>query len=540
MRDIFRTMPGQWAHAHKPLHDCGRARKVGCWSYPIPNMRVVPILLASALVVRAFTTVTTGAEAERPTPAQAREALRKATAYLSSMSTRGGYLWRYSPDLRERAGENIATSTQIWIQPPGTPSVGMALLNAYQATKEAPHLEAARAAAAALAEGQLESGGWDYLIDFSTNAPQRSYRRTDLGKVPSEEAAKFKNTSTYDDDTTQSAIRFLLAFCEVAKPLVDSRDEPIYQACDYALKKMLEAQYPNGAWPQRFDGKPRRAEDFPVRKAAYPDDYPRTWTNADYKHHYTLNDNTHRDCLNTMLDAFHRRGEQRFLDSAKRGGEFLLLAQMPEPQPAWAQQYDTRMEPAWARAFEPPCITGGESVGAARMLMDLYVETGNEKFLTPLPAVIEWYKRSTIGPNRWARYYELRTNKQIFGDRDGKIHYRLEDISPERQTGYSWSGEYGVPGMFAQYDKIRARGRDALLQEKEAARKSKPPTSKQKLSRAAALESRVREILAAQDSQGRWITTGPPRRDWKSPERMEMSVFIKNIETLGDYVLVAE
>ena len=44
-----------------------------------------------------------------------------------------------------------------------------------------------------------------------------------------------------------------------------------------------------------------------------------------------------------------------------------------------------------------------------------------------------WFKRSAIAPNKWARYYELKTNKQLFGDRNGKIYYRLEDISEERQ-----------------------------------------------------------------------------------------------------------
>ena len=38
---------------------------------------------------------------------------------------------------------------------------------------------------------------------------------------------------------------------------------------------------------------------------------------------------------------------------AERAGDFILAAQMPEPQPAWAQQYDAAMHPAWARKFEP-------------------------------------------------------------------------------------------------------------------------------------------------------------------------------------------
>ena len=44
------------------------------------------------------------------------------------------------------------------------------------------------------------------------------------------------------------------------------------------------------------------------------------------------------------------------------------------------------MEPVWARKFEPPAVTGGESAGAIRTLVDLYVITGDKKYLGPLPA----------------------------------------------------------------------------------------------------------------------------------------------------------
>ena len=41
--------------------------------------------------------------ADGPLPDQARTAMQRATAFMRSISTEGGYLWRYSPDLRERA-----------------------------------------------------------------------------------------------------------------------------------------------------------------------------------------------------------------------------------------------------------------------------------------------------------------------------------------------------------------------------------------------------------------------------------------------------
>ena len=462
---------------------------------------------------------------------RAREALEKSTAFMRSISAGGGYLWKYSPDLKERAGETKATATQVWIQPPGTPSMGMAFLRIYEATKDARYLDAAKAAADGLANGQLESGGWDYLIDFDPEKLQLSYRRSDVGKLSPEQIAKRKNVTNYDDDNTQSAIRFLLSVVAAEKGKGDARDQRIREALEYGLKKMIEAQYPNGAWPQRWLGKAHTIEEFPVMKARFPRSYPREYPKVNYFGHYTLNDNTLHDCIGVMLDAFHRTGNAEYLESAKRGGDFIILAQMPEPQPVWAQQYNAQMEPAWARAFEPPSVTGNESLGAMQALMDLYVETGEEKFLKPLPAAIAWFKRSEIAPGKWARYYELQTNKQLFGDRDGKIYHHLADISEERQHGYSWQGDYHVPRMLEFYEKLQREGRDAMLKERDA------KAAKRKASSAKSLEPRVREIIAALDGQGRWVVKGHIKhRNWEFNDRVDTEVFVKNARVLCDYL----
>eukprot|EP01035_Chromulina_nebulosa_P060165 gene60165-82315_t len=89
--------------------------------------------------------------AAEPLAVEVRATMDKATTAMRAIATEGGYLWRYSADLKERAGENKATETQIWVQPPGTPSVGMAFLRAYEVTQEAKYLDAAKAAADALA-----------------------------------------------------------------------------------------------------------------------------------------------------------------------------------------------------------------------------------------------------------------------------------------------------------------------------------------------------------------------------------------------------
>src|SRR3569833_3073020 len=38
----------------------------------------------------------------------------------------------------------------------------------------------------------------------------------------------------------------------------------------------------------------------------------------------------------------------------------------------------------------------------------------------------------------WARYYEIGSNRPIFGGRDTRILYSLAEVEPERRAGYRW------------------------------------------------------------------------------------------------------
>jgi hypothetical protein len=128
--------------------------------------------------------------------------------------------------------------------------------------------------------------------------------------------------------------------------------------------------------------------------------------------------------------------------------------------------------------------------------------------------------------------YELGTNTPIYGDRDGKIKYRTEDLSPERQTGYSWKGEYGLPGVFKHYEAVKAAGRAATLQQRAAA-EAKAKTPAARAARAKALEPRVRDLIAALDAQGRWLGSGGKR---VSGAHITTGAFIMNLRMLTDYL----
>ena len=66
---------------------------------------------------------------------EALAALKQAATFQREKAARhGGYVYYSTPDLKERWGEGKATDDTIFVQPPGTPTVGMAYLRAFAAT----------------------------------------------------------------------------------------------------------------------------------------------------------------------------------------------------------------------------------------------------------------------------------------------------------------------------------------------------------------------------------------------------------------------
>jgi PelA/Pel-15E family pectate lyase len=459
---------------------------------------------------------------DRPLRDQAAEALRKATAYFrTKVATEGGYLWRYSEDLARREGERAATASLVWVQPPGTPTVGMAFLDAYAATGDSTYRDAARDAAHALVRGQLRSGGWDYQIEFDHEKRTRyAYRIQPAAPI---DARRAMNVTTLDDDTTQSAVRLLM---RVDRAL-DFKDAAIHDASMDALDALLKAQYPNGAWPQRFDHFPDPAA-HPVTRAGYPESWSRTWPDVDYRGHYTLNDNSLADMIEVMIEATKVYGDPKYKAAAEKGGGFLILAQMPEPQPAWAQQYDAAMHPAWARKFEPPAVTGGESQEAVGILLQLYRETGEARYLEPVGPALDYLRRSRLPDGRLARFYELRTNRPLYFTKD----YRLTESDADMPTHYAFKTPDRTERLVREYQELRAR----------APGRAEPPlaaTRKPALS-SKTLEDRVQAAIAALDDQGRWLSSGKIRTqdspDSPAGKVISTDLFVRNAALLTQYL----
>ena len=446
--------------------------------------------------------------------ADALAAMKKATAYFTTeVACHGGYLWWYSADLKQRAGEGKATPTQIWIQPPGTPSVGLAFVRAYEATGDRQFLDAAVGAAKALVWGQLESGGWTYRVDFSPKGEKRSaYRHLKLQDIKGR-----RNTSTLDDNTTQHALRLLMAVDQLVK------DPEIHDAVTYGLDALLKAQLPKGGWAQRFFLKPPAKQQFQKTVRINPDGSRDTLERPrSYGHYYTFNDNTINDCISVLVEAHKRYGEAKYLDAVKKCADFIILTQINAPQAGWAQQYTPDLKVEWARRFEPPAVCGAVTFRNIRTLIEVYIATGDEKCLKPIPAALDWLDRSRLPGKkpRWARFYELGTNRPLYFTKD---KYELTYSSDNMPTHYSFISSSDLHGRgLARYNEVKAKGRDALLAER-----TRKPTRDELRAEAKSREPKVREIIAKLDAKGRWLSKSG---------KIECGWFNRNLQTLAAYV----
>ncbi|MHC4694540.1 MAG: pectate lyase [Planctomycetota bacterium] len=410
--------------------------------------------------------------------------MKSAATFFRSISTNGGYAGIYSLDLKDRYGEAFyekAGKTEIWVQPPGTPSIGQCYLRAWRITGDKYYLDATREVAKALVWGQREIGGWDHRVDVAHLKPGKS--------AP----IRRKGLCTFDDDITQGALKFLID----ADSILD--EAWLTDAIELGLGFMQKSQFDNGAWPQWY----------PLR--------------GGYHNHYTYNDHAINDCIAVMLKAHATYDRPEYLAAAESGGDFIILSQLPKPQAGWAQQYSHDMKPAWARSFEPPGVCSAVTANNIRTLVQLYVYTKKDKYLSPVPAAIEWLEGSKISDNLWARLYEVGTNRPIYGDRmDGhKVHYDYEKVSQKERSSYGWQGEYGITSAISQYRRHKAAGKNDARPDKSGAM-----SEESRIKRATQLEPTVERIIGALDNGGRWVAN----------DVITCQTFVSNFMTLCNYL----
>ena len=265
-------------------------------------------------------------------------------------------------------------------------------------------------------------------------------KNTDTTSEPfSGDRSKLKGT--FDNGATTGELRVL---ARAFRAIGDARYEKAFLA---GFDHILQAQFPNGGWPQYFP------------------------LSNQYHRHITFNDGSMIRLMEFLRDTTTSE-DYAFLDKDRsaaalkaidRGIDCILKCQVvvDGTPTVWCAQHDeVTLAPADARSYELASLSGAESAGILKFLMSL------DK---PTPAVIRsvkagaaWfesakiegmrYKKSSSEPNLikdptaspiWARFYELKSNRPFFCDRDGVVKYDIEQIGDERRGGYTWYGNWG-------------------------------------------------------------------------------------------------
>ncbi len=371
--------------------------------------------------------------------------MKRATRFMvEKVSYRGGYLWNYLPDFSRRWGEMEARETMIWLQPPGTSSMGHVFLDAYHATGDEYYYRAAEQVAGALIWGQHPSGGWNYVVDFAGDRSLKDWYAT-VGRNAwrLEEFQHYYGNATFDDQVTTDAATFLLRL------YVEKLDPKYKAALDKAIQFVLDSQYPIGGWPQRY----------PLRYEFAKDGHP------DYTSYLTFNDDVAWENISFLLLCYQVLGDERLLDPITRGMNFFLVSQQGQPNPGWALQYTLDVKPAAARTYEPLALATHTTESNIRHLITFYELTGDTKFLARVPEAIDWLERVRL-PKPDARgrthptFVELQTNRALYVHRRGSNVVNGEyyvDYDPRDTIGhYSSTRAVDVAALRKLYEQARS------------------------------------------------------------------------------------
>jgi PelA/Pel-15E family pectate lyase len=316
--------------------------------------------------------------------------------------------------------------------------------------------EEARRIADIVVSFQTPAGGWSKNLNLTDHArrPAEHFAGDNSSPVPTvadfdaSKDPKWEYVGTLDNDSTTTEIRFLAKVAAAAGGS-EKRTELWQASFLRGIDYILAAQYPNGGWPQIW----------PLQ--------------GGYHDAITFNDDAMTKAMDVLLDAADGRAEFTTVPAALRtragaaltkGIEITLATQVVVRSPraafngltAWGQQYDMLdLKPVGARNYEMPSLSSGESASLTLFLM---------KLPQPSPAVVDavrasaaWLQRVAVygkafgrGANGrvltpaegagpiWSRFYEIGSDRPIFGDRDKSIHDDVNEISLERRNGYSW------------------------------------------------------------------------------------------------------
>lgn len=298
---------------------------------------------------------------------------------------------------------------------------------------------------------QLPNGGWGkQLQDKSVVNYSLPIDKMLLKKIKS----TGDDHATIDNNATSREINALI------KAYSTTKNPDYLKAAEKGISYLLLMQYDNGGFPQY---------------------YPNSGL---YRKQVTYNDNAMINALTVLyntaegknnFDAVSLSLKEKSKTAVQKGIGCILKTQVLQKgiPSIWADQYhEITLQPDKARAFEPVSLATGESVGIVRFLMMQPVTPEIEK---SIKAAIQWFRQNRIEGYSynvtkqngkavrvlaedknsviWARFYDIHTNKPLFGDRDGSVKYNYNEVSEERRNGYSWFGDFAEKLLAKEYPK---------------------------------------------------------------------------------------
>lgn len=399
------------------------------------------------LAASATLALTPGAAlAQGVSKAEVTAAMKRATRFMvEKLAYRGGYVWSYLPDRSRIWGELEAYKTMVWVQPPGTATMGHLYLDAYHATGDEYYYQAAAQAAEALIAGQLPQGGWNYFIDFGgPESTKRWYETIGRNAWRMEEFQHHWGNATFDDGGTGEAIRFLIRI------YVEKREKRFKPGLDKAINFIFASQLPNGGWPQRW---PRVADGGLHGK-------------PDYTGLITFNDGVIHDNIDVLLTYHQAIGDPRILPAIRRGMDIYLSTQQPAPQAGWGLQHTMDLKPAGARTYEPRALVTHTTASNIEQLLTFYRLTGDAKYLAPVPAALDWLESVRLpadlqeGGRQFPTFVEIGTNKPLWVHRRGSNVVNGEyyaDYDPTHTIGhYNARRGIDVAKLRREYEALKA------------------------------------------------------------------------------------
>ncbi|HIJ72903.1 MAG TPA: hypothetical protein HPP83_02270 [Candidatus Hydrogenedentes bacterium] len=299
-------------------------------------------------------------------------------------------------------------------------SLGKDFLWGYRIWRDERYLRAAVRLADFFVKAQHPQGGW---AGFYSLQPDGSFTTAEPGGLV-----------RFEEYVQSNCVRHLAAVYYL------TGDEKYKRAAMKGGEVILYAQDPSGWWP------------FAAVSGAGGD--PR----EGYMKGPTLNDWALNACVGDCLVLYHMTGDRRYLDAICKAGEWLISAQLEDPTPGWADQYDLQGNPAWARPMEPPAVGLYFGTDGAEVLLMLYDVTGNERYLQPLRKHLAWLQSIPKEKKGWIWYahrsWSAEENRGRVTDYSREMAERYGAKLPSEQTLAGVAIEAGEPIVAHHYQMV--------------------------------------------------------------------------------------